>query len=313
MFEFSIVRSGGAFLEVPFQAVEITLLDGEPDPVGTIKGRYFDDVRGTALEVGGNGDAPGIANAVVALLDETGAIVRDHQGQQITTMTDANGYYELSDVPEGDYRLGFEALAERDFVRQGRDQDGDGRSDSRIASDVDPDAPTLTVTVPSMNGQGARQLQFGTTDVITVAAGEIVSDMDAGSVSNMKYGSRWSDFLRGTDGTDRLYGLGGNDIIIGGAGNDVLDGGAGNDILIGGAGQDAFIFRSGEGRTTILDFEIGYDFLDIEGFTGVSNDDELLTFARQMGDDTVFEFGDSILILRGVDYFDLGSGDLCVY
>lgn len=99
-------------------------------------------------------------------------------------------------------------------------------------------------------------------------------------------GSRFNDFIEGSDqdnflyggsGNDTLYGLGGNDRIFGGEGNDtiwtgrgfdpidalstdVVEGGAGDDIIvvhagnngaIGGVGRDTFIL-AGSGRTELV-------------------------------------------------------------
>ena len=163
------------------------------------------------------------------------------------------------------------------------------------------------------DSDAARSVSLGVTRTFTVDAGEFVSDVDAGAVSNARYGSNISEFLSGTAGTDRLFGMAGDDTIDGGAGDDVLDGNEGDDVLTGGAGQDAFIFRINEGTTTITDFQLGFDFLDIEGFASVSNDDDLLAMARQEGSSTVFEFGDDLLVLINTNLEELRAGDLCVY
>lgn len=67
----------------------------------------------------------------------------------------------------------------------------------------------------------------------------------------------------------------GNDVLLGndvanrldaGAGNDSLNGGKGNDILIGGLGADLFGISDRGGIDTILDFERGFDKLDLRAF-----------------------------------------------
>lgn len=312
-YDVTIVRSGGAFLELPREVVEVTVLDPQIAMPGTITGRFFDDVKGTSLEVGGNGDAPGVANALVVLLNADDTVYRDADRKPITAVTDEYGDYRLEDVPEGIWKVGFEASADRDFVRQGRDFNRDGRSDNRKASDVDSKDVPITVFVPSNDDQPSQFVSLGLTRAFSVASGEIVSDVDAGAISDVRYGTNVSDLMTGTSFIDRLFGLAGNDNLFGGAGDDVLDGGAGNDVLTGGAGQDSFIFRAGDGRSTITDFQIGFDFLDIEGFAGVANDDDLIALARQDGLDTIFDFGQEMLILMGVDVDDLNAGDLCVY
>ena len=97
------------------------------------------------------------------------------------------------------------------------------------------------------------------------------------------------DFIDGGAGNDRIGGKSGNDTLLGGSGDDtiwgddgddILRGGLGNDELIGdnfsaGAGSDTFVLAIGEGTDTILDFEIGIDFIGLaDGLTF-----EALTFS----------------------------------
>ncbi len=55
----------------------------------------------------------------------------------------------------------------------------------------------------------------------------------------------------------------GNDILWGGAGNDLLIGGKGNNVLIGGEGSDRFRLAANNGMDTIVDFNVGEDFLEL--------------------------------------------------
>lgn len=110
-----------------------------------------------------------------------------------------------------------------------------------------------------------------------------------------------SDRLGGLGGNDALYGQDGNDLLWGGDGDDLLRGGLGNDTLIGddfpGVGRDTFVLAAGEGTDTILDFQVGNDFLDLAGG---------LTFGQlaiaQDGDNALISFQDETLaILTGVN------------
>ena len=125
-------------------------------------------------------------------------------------------------------------------------------------------------------------------------------------------GSAAADVLTGDAASNRIYGLGGDDQLFGAGGNDFLDGGAGTDSLTGGAGSDAFVFRKGDGETIITDYELGgVDVIDLEGlaFYGFAG---VLSMASQVGDDTVFDFGDGdLLTLNGVDLSMLTEADLC--
>jgi glycerophosphoryl diester phosphodiesterase len=86
-------------------------------------------------------------------------------------------------------------------------------------------------------------------------------------------GGLGNDSLGGKGGDDELYGDEGNDSLWGDDGDDTLRGGLGDDILTGddfsgGSGSDTFILAVGEGTDTILDFEIGVDFIGLaDGLT----------------------------------------------
>ena len=76
-------------------------------------------------------------------------------------------------------------------------------------------------------------------------------------------GDNYSNKLIGNGGDDSLLGGSGDDFLIGGAGDDILNGGIGQDELNGGSGYDIFVLGSGEGFTTVTDFQLGIDQLSI--------------------------------------------------
>jgi Ca2+-binding RTX toxin-like protein len=84
------------------------------------------------------------------------------------------------------------------------------------------------------------------------------------------YGGDGNDRLGGKAGNDKLYGEAGDDQIWGDDGDDLLRGGLGNDTLTGddfsgGQGSDTFVLAVGEGTDTIVDFEVGTDFIGLAG------------------------------------------------
>ncbi|MGA0040837.1 MAG: hypothetical protein ACO3NZ_13400, partial [Pirellulales bacterium] len=71
--------------------------------------------------------------------------------------------------------------------------------------------------------------------------------------------SSGSNNLDGGSGNDVLIGGSGNDTLIGGTGDDLLEGGKGFNTLTGGTGFDRFVLNTGEGFSTITDFQAGFD------------------------------------------------------
>ena len=52
----------------------------------------------------------------------------------------------------------------------------------------------------------------------------------------------------------------------GGAGADILRGGEGDDRLSGGTLADTFVFTRGQGTDRLVDFQNGFDLLDLRAF-----------------------------------------------
>jgi Ca2+-binding RTX toxin-like protein len=79
-------------------------------------------------------------------------------------------------------------------------------------------------------------------------------------------GSSFNDVITGDNGRNVLVGGEGADILAGMEHGDTLDGGEGNDILVGGINSDRFVFSGSDwGKDTVLDYETGYDELDLRG------------------------------------------------
>ncbi|MEL6225184.1 MAG: Calx-beta domain-containing protein, partial [Cyanobacteria bacterium J06627_8] len=117
-----------------------------------------------------------------------------------------------------------------------------------------------------------------------------------GSGNDTLNGNGGDDRLVGQSGDDLLNGGGGNDRLRGGAGSDELIGGRGNDTLIGGSDSDIFVLRNRQGTDLIRDFNIGEDFIQLQGSLSFRD----LSF-QQQGRDTVIEAdGESLATLRGV-------------
>lgn len=102
------------------------------------------------------------------------------------------------------------------------------------------------------------------------------------------WGGEGADTLGGGPDNDQLRGGRGNDLLRGGRGDDWLDGGNGDDQLVGGLGGDRFFLHLGEDIDTILDFQDGFDRLELG-----SN--------LQFGDLTLTQWGSDTQIAAGSD------------
>ena len=88
--------------------------------------------------------------------------------------------------------------------------------------------------------------------------------INGGSGDDRIGGKAGNDILNGDEGDDAIWGDDGDDILRGGLGNDTLTG----DNFSGGSGSDTFILAVGEGTDTLVDFEVGVDFIGLaEGLT----------------------------------------------
>ncbi len=127
------------------------------------------------------------------------------------------------------------------------------------------------------------------------------NDSDGGD--DVLYGGAGRDWLEGKGGNDLLYGGEGYDEIFGDKGDDVIYGGREGDRLTGGEGSDTFVLAAGEGTDTILDFELGIDFIGLSGG---------LSFGQleiiQAGKDTAIKLAHQTLAqLSDITASDLGA------
>jgi Ca2+-binding RTX toxin-like protein len=184
---------------------------------------------------------------------------------------------------------------------------------------------------------GADSLTFNGNDdpafetlVVTANAGlvhieRLVSDtfaVDIGGVENTTVkGNGGDDQISAGTGlaaltTLTLDGGAGNDIITGSDGNDIIIGGIGFDILDGAGGDDRFVYRTGDGADQIFFFVAGAgteDKIDLTAVKLVENFADVLSFATQVGADTVINFGSGDQItLHNVLRSDLAADDFIV-
>lgn len=149
---------------------DICIVPGEAQ-LGSLAGRYFCDTDGDDLD-NNNGDEPGLNGLTVTLLNAAGGVVATTTTQ---TIDGVDGSYLFENLEAGDYRVSFETDPDgKAFVAQTA-----GDNDSIGGSDVDP-----------TNGE---------TGVISLAAGEDKTDVDAGVV---ELGSISGRYFCDTDGDD---------------------------------------------------------------------------------------------------------------
>ena len=108
----------------------------------------------------------------------------------------------------------------------------------------------------------------------------------------------------------------GNDTLTGGDGADILIGGLGSDVLDGAAGDDRFVYRRGDGADQIFGFVAGLgtdDKVDLTAVDLVETFAEVMSFATQVGADTVIDFGNGDTItLKNVTRANLTADDFIV-
>ena len=149
-------------------------------------------------------------------------------------VTDADGYYQFTNLAAGDYKVTFSNLP------TGFEFTTANVGDDRFDSDADP--------------------ATGMTQIVGIAGDETALGLDAGlvAVSN--------NIIKGTPGNDHLFGTAGDDRLIGLGGIDNLTGNGGADIFILGDENGNFYADQGYGDyADITDFTAGEDSILLNG------------------------------------------------
>ncbi|MEL6381247.1 MAG: esterase-like activity of phytase family protein [Cyanobacteria bacterium J06626_18] len=139
-----------------------------------------------------------------------------------------------------------------------------------------------------------------------VLRGDLNSRSSGGKVGgdDIIHGGAGNDRIGGKAGDDQLFGDAGDDAIWGDDGDDLLRGGLGNDTLTGddfsrGQGSDTFVLAMGEGTDTIVDFEVGTDFIGLA---------DGLTFADlSFGGNEIVAGGEVLAIVQGATESQLNN------
>ncbi len=105
--------------------------------------------------------------------------------------------------------------------------------------------------------------------------------------------------LSGTVGDDVLAGASGSDQLNGGFGNDIILDGASTDILRGDGGRDTFVLVEDGARDVILDFQMGFDRIDLTDFSQTSGLGGMTIVSRSWGAE--FRLGADVLEVRSSD------------
>ncbi len=130
--------------------------------------------------------------------------------------------------------------------------------------------------------------------------------------NDMLYGGAGKDSIYGQYGNDRLFGGTEDDTIVGGMGHDVLRGGMGNDRITGDCschshhrGRDIFVLALTEGTDTIVDFQVGFDSIVLQGGITLGN-----LSVNEIDNNVTIGFGNETLaILERVNGADFIASD----
>lgn len=151
-----------------------------------------------------------------------------------------------------------------------------------------------------------------------IDGGEGTDYIDGGEGDNLIQAGDGDDFIGlssniNNPGSNTVEGGAGDDFIDGGYGNDVHWGGSGNDTIEDGGASDIFVFKNNpdEGQDIVRFFNPGDDQLDFSTFN-FDSWETAKAAGEQVGNDVVFDFGDTSLTLVDVPYDDLGQNNFII-
>ncbi|WP_298937528.1 dockerin type I domain-containing protein [uncultured Ruegeria sp.] len=142
----------------------------------------------------------------------------------------------------------------------------------------------------------------------------VTSQQDAGvnllttSVSELGAVSEGFGTVNGTALNDMLSGSILQTSLLGGAGDDILIAGAGATTMTGGAGADIFVMQSGSDPTTITDFEVGVDRLDLFDYLLLRTPSQLTFTVTAQGAE--IEYRDELIQIYSASGGPLSSSDV---
>jgi len=115
----------------------------------------------------------------------------------------------------------------------------------------------------------------------------------------------------GTGRYEELWGNSGDNVLNGRGGSDYLDGKGGDDLLKSGVdvAENSFFFRTGYDHDTIQHFDVGLDNVYLGGWNAIDDFADLLSHARNKGDDVVITAGKDSLTIMDMHKNDLQTGD----
>jgi Ca2+-binding RTX toxin-like protein len=169
-----------------------------------------------------------------------------------------------------------------------------------------------------IEGRGGDDVLYGAGGDDTILGGDGDDYIDGGEGDNLIQAGDGDDFIglssnENNPGSNTVEAGAGDDFIDGGYGNDVLWGGPGNDTLADGGASDVFVFKDNpdEGQDTVIFFNWGDDQLDFSTFN-FDSWESAKAAGEQVGNDVVFDFGDTSLTLVDVPYDDLGQNNFII-
>lgn len=244
------------------------------------------------------------------------------EGEPVTVNLDPEGVQNRGDgalLPDGDVAVIYESSSDYEIHLQRLSVDGDGGG---LGSGGGGGGGSVDDPVIEHGGGGVDRIRGGSGedrlsgrgggDVLKGFAGDDVlkgqggrDKLIGGAGDDRLLGGGGADKLVGNGGADALLGGGGRDRLFGGAGADLLNGGGGRDRLDGGAGADVFVLIHG-GVDRVLDFEIGFDRLDVSADASGFED---LTFRDRGAGVLVLADGGALALIEGIDARDLSETD----